>query len=132
MSDPFDLTATPVHLGLGATAEPLRGFSWDPSSLALYAERTASDGDEGRLVTMFSFDAPWDQWEQHPHGSELVICTSGRASLIQEVDGEQRTVEVSAGEAVINPPGVWHTVDVDGPTTMVFMTSGRGTRHRPR
>lgn len=35
-------------------------------------------------------------------------------------------------EYVITPPGTWHTADVDGPTTAIFLTTGAGTEHRPR
>jgi mannose-6-phosphate isomerase-like protein (cupin superfamily) len=132
MSEPFDLTATPVHLGLGATAVPLPGFSWDPSYFGPYLERTAADGDEGRLVTMFNFDEPWSVWEAHPRGAELVVCVSGRATVIQQDGGEVRRVDLGAGQAIVNPPGVWHTADTGEATTMLFVTAGRGTEHRPR
>src|SRR5688500_7312609 len=115
MSDAFDLTTTPVHLGLGSTAEPLHGFSWDPAYLEAYEARTAGDGAEGRLVTLSSFDGPWPRWEVHPDGAEVVVCVTGRATLHQEVEGEVRTVVVGPGEAVVNPPGTWHTADVDEP-----------------
>lgn len=132
MSEPFDLTETPVHLGLGATTEPLHGFSWDPSYFQGYLERTEPDGDEGRLVTMFTFDQPWPEWEMHPTGSELVVCVSGRARLTQELDGETRTVELGPGHGVVNPPRTWHIAEPLEPSTIVFITSGRGTQHRPR
>ena len=60
---------------------------------------------------MHTFSAPWESWEVHPHGDELVVCTDGTISLHQEIDGEVRTVTIRAGEAVINPSGVWHTAD---------------------
>jgi hypothetical protein len=42
-------------------------------------------------------------------------------------------VTISAGQAVINAPGVWHTADiVDGATTVVFITAGDGTEMRDR
>ena len=132
MDGPHDLATTPIHLGLGARAEPLEGFSWSVEHLAAYGERTASDGDEGRLVTMGAMDASWDSWEAHPAGEEVVVCLSGRVRLIQEVDGTERAVEVGPGEYVVNPPGVWHTADVIEPGQVLFVTPGRGTAHRPR
>lgn len=132
MSEPFDLTTTPVHLGLGATSEPLPGFSWDPEYLEQYLDRTAPDGDDGRLVTMFAFAEPWSHWEMHPSGSELVVCVAGRARLVQELEGETTTVELGAGQAVVNPPKTWHIAEPLEPTTMLFITAGRGTEHRPR
>lgn len=132
MDEPFDLSTTPVHLGLGARSEPLPGFSWEPSYFEGYLQRTEPDGDEGRLVTMFTFDRPWPHWEMQPTGSELVVCVSGRARLTQERDGESHTVELGPGQATVNPAGTWHIADPVEETTMLLVTSGRGTQHRPR
>ncbi|MGI8937277.1 MAG: cupin domain-containing protein [Iamia sp.] len=127
-----DLTDTPIHLGLGPTALPVEDFAWDPEALARYEQRFASDGDEGRLVTMFDVAADWDAWERHPAGDEVVVVVAGRFRMIQEIDGEERPVEVGAGGYVINGPGVWHTVDVLEPGRALFITPGRGTGHKPR
>ena len=77
-------------------------------------------------------DATWDSWERHPAGEELVLLVSGRVDLVQEIDREQRVVPLRAGQAVINPRGVWHTVDVHEPGDALFVTPGRGTENRPR
>lgn len=125
------LSRQPIHLGLGATAvsEPeFTGIEWYEE----YGARHASDGDEGRLVSMFTFDAPWNSWEVHPRGHEVVICTEGELTLVQEIDGEQRRTTLRPGEYAINPPGVWHTADVSGRTSAVFITAGAGTQVRPR
>lgn len=133
MSDgKFDLDSTYVHLGLGATATPLPDFAWSQEYLAAYGERFASDGDEGRLVILDRQDASWTTWERHRAGEELVVLVSGRVDLIQEIDGEHRVVELHPGQAVINPPGVWHTADVHEPSCALFVTPGRGTENRPR
>jgi quercetin dioxygenase-like cupin family protein len=81
---------------------------------------------------MHTFSEPWDSWEVHPHGAELVVCTDGTLTLYQEIDGAIRTVTLQAGEAIINPPGVWHTADVAATATALFITSGMGTENRPR
>jgi hypothetical protein len=133
MSDaPFPLAKFPVHLGLGATATELEEFDGTPDWYARYGAAHADDGLEGRLVSLHSFSEPWDTWEMHPNGSELVVCTDGEMTLHQEVDGEVRTVRLAAGEAVINAPGVWHTADIDGHATGLFVTAGIGTEVRPR
>ena len=132
MTEPFDLSSTYAHLGLGARVEPLPDFQWTPEYLEGYLERTESDGKEGRLVVLMDQQASWDSWERHPAGDELVVLVSGRADLIQEIDGEHRVVEMHAGMAVINPPGVWHTADVHEPGQALFITAGRGTEIRPR
>ena len=41
-------------------------------------------------------------------------------------------LHVSAGDAIINPPGVWHTADITGTATALFVTAGMGTQNRPR
>jgi hypothetical protein len=132
VTDAFDLSKTYAHLGLGARVEPLPDFEWTPEYLAAYTERTASDGIEGRLVLLQRQDASWESWERHPAGDELVVLLSGRADLIQEIDGEERVVPLTAGMAAINPPGVWHTATVHEPGDALFITAGRGTETRPR
>jgi quercetin dioxygenase-like cupin family protein len=128
----FRLADTPVHLGLGATVVRQEPFTGEPAWYERYAARNAADGAEGRLVTVHSFTEPWDSWEVHPHGEELVLCTEGAITLHQEIDGEVRQATIRSGEAVVNPPGVWHTADVAGPATAVFITAGMGTEVRPR
>jgi mannose-6-phosphate isomerase-like protein (cupin superfamily) len=122
----------PIHLGLGATAvsEPeFTGIEWYEA----YGARHAADGNEGRLVCMFRFTESWPTWEVHPNGAEVVLCTSGRMTLHQEhPDGTEATVTLEAGQYAINPPGVWHTADIDGEATAVFVTTGAGTEIRPR
>jgi quercetin dioxygenase-like cupin family protein len=68
----------------------------------------------------------------HPSGEELVLCIEGSITLWQELDGEVRSAIIQGGEAIINHPGVWHTADVTGPTTALFITAGMGTENRPR
>ena len=130
-SPAFPLMECPVHLGLRATVvrePPFTGMEW----YAAYSERHAKDGVEGRLVSMYTFDVPWTSWEMHPRGGELVVCTSGKMTLHQEIDGKVRQVTLGPGDAAINPPGVWHTADVDGPCTALFITAGTGTQNRAR
>ncbi len=121
-----------VHLGLGATAvpqPPFSGLEWYEG----YGVRHGSDGAEGRLVSQYTFAEDWDSWEMHPKGAEVVICTSGSMRLTQELqDGTIRNVVLGAGDYAINPPGVWHTADVDDTATAIFITAGEGTEHRPR
>jgi quercetin dioxygenase-like cupin family protein len=122
----------PVHLGSGgvATAEPeFTGMDWYEA----YAQRHAADGIEGRLVSMFSFSENWTSWEMHPAGDEVVVCVAGEIILHQELpDGSRQSVELKSGDYAINPPGIWHTADVSGSATALFITVGEGTAHRPR
>jgi len=126
-----NLSKNPAHLGLGATVvsePPFSGMDW----YAAYGARHATDGNEARLVSMHTFSEPWDSWEMHPSGGELVLCTAGEITLIQEIGGVETRVTLRAGEYAINEPGVWHTADVASPATAVFITAGAGTEHRPR
>ena len=127
-----DLSTTPVHLGLGSRALLIDGFAWDPDVLRSYGEAVAADGAEGRLVMIFDDDASWTAWERHPDGDEVVVCLAGRLTLIREVDGEADRIELGPGEATVNPAGVWHTADIDGPVRLLTITPGLGTEHRPR
>jgi quercetin dioxygenase-like cupin family protein len=121
-----------IHLGLGATAvpqPPFSGMEW----YAGYGKRHDADGAEGRLVSLYTFVEPWDSWEMHPAGDEVVVCTSGAITLHQEhADGSRDRLEIQAGEYAINPRGTWHTADVTGEATALFITAGIGTEHRPR
>ena len=127
------LETNPVHLGLGATAQPQPEFTGGMDWYMGYGERNGGDGAEGRLVSMHSFSASWDSWEMHPFGDEVVLCTAGSITLTQEApDGTQLQVTLGPGDYAINAPGVWHTADIERSATAVFITSGMGTEHRPR
>lgn len=126
------LTEHPVHLGLGATAVSEPAFTGELAWYQAYVERHAADGKEGRLVSMFTFDAPWTTWEMHPEGHEVVVCVAGEMTLVQDVDGREVRTHLRAGEYAINEPGVWHTADASGPATALFIAAGLGTQNRPR
>lgn len=132
MAEPRSLERFPLHLGLGAKAVPqpaFTGLDWYEA----YGARHAADGAEGRLVALHTFGESWTSWEMHPAGDEVVICTAGAITLIQErPDGAHERVVLHAGDYAINPPGVWHTADLAERATVIFITSGLGTEHRPR
>jgi quercetin dioxygenase-like cupin family protein len=128
----FDLSKTHVHLGLGSRAIAIPDFEWSPEFLARYNAEHGVDGPEGRLVMMGSGDSSWTSWERHPAGEELVVVVEGRLTLIQEIDGAERRIEMAAGEAAINPRNVWHTADIHEPCRTLFVTPGTGTEHRRR
>lgn len=121
-----------IHLGLGAISvsqPPFTGIEW----YADYEQRSEPDGIEGRLVSQHSFSESWSSWEMHPHGSEVVVCITGQITLIQELSsGEQQEIVLGASQYAINPPGIWHTADVEEHATVLFITAGKGTEHRAR
>jgi len=132
MTGPRNLMIHPVHLGRAGTVigQPeFTGMDWYDA----YAARTAGDGAEGRLVSMYRFTRSWDSWERHPAGDELVLCLSGAMTLIQAgADGALAETRLGPGDYAINPPNVWHTADVEEEASALFITTGLGTEHRPR
>lgn len=126
------LSEFPVHLAQDAGAVVQPRFTGDMSWYQGYGERHGADGHVGRLVSMHTFSESWDVWEMHPHGAEMVVCTAGEITLVQEIDGKPQKLTLKAGEYAINEPGVWHTADVTQEATALFITSGAGTEHRPR
>ncbi|MGB3624340.1 MAG: cupin domain-containing protein [Henriciella sp.] len=134
MYAPKKLKKYPAHLGRGGTAFVLPEMTGGMEWYERYGELHPDDGADGRLVSMHTFETGWDSWEMHPSGHEIVICTQGEMTLKQEYpDGRIADVTLSPGDYVINDPGVWHIADIDtAPASAVFITSGEGTRHRPR
>ena len=122
----------PVHLGPGGHAVQEPVFTGDMDWYAAYGIRHMDDGFEGRLVSIHTFSKPWSSWEVHPNGHEVVVCTNGEITLIQEIEGEEHRSILRAGTYAINAPGVWHTADVSGSATALFITAGVGTQQRPR
>jgi quercetin dioxygenase-like cupin family protein len=128
----IDLRKTPVHLGLTAKVKVMPVFTGDMAWYETYSKLVESDGIEGRLVTLHSFDESWNSWEMHPVGEELVLCIAGEITLIQQIDDQQAATTLRPGQAVINPAGIWHTADVSASATALFITAGAGTEHRLR
>jgi len=130
------LETHPIHLGLGGSAVAQPEFPRDERAMQWYMDygaRHAEDGEAGRLVSLFRFTEDWAGWEMHPAGAKVVVCLEGEMELIQEMtDGSHKHTVLSAGEYAINPPGVWHTADIEGEARGLFVTPGVGTQGRPR
>lgn len=131
-TEPFELDAFPVHLGSGGSAAAQERFTGTMDWYARYEARHGAEGGDGRLISLHHFVESWDSWEMHPRGDELVLCMSGRITLLQEQGSEPRRAVLVPGLALINPAGVWHTADVEGPASALFVTAGLGTEVRPR
>lgn len=128
-----NIKSNPIHLGLGATALPLPEFTGEMQWYADYSAAHASDGAEGRLVSYFRFTEDWASWEMHPAGDEVVLCLNGAMTIHQDhADGRTETVLLGPGDYAINPAGTWHTADIAGEATALFITAGEGTQHKPR
>lgn len=133
MTSAQSLERFPLHLGLGATAVSLPEFTGAMEWYVNYSERHGEDGAEGRLVSMHTFTEDWTSWEMHPAGAEVVICTAGEMTVIQQFpDGREQRVILKIGDYAINPSGVWHTADIANQATAIFITSGLGTENRAR
>lgn len=129
----YDISTHPLHLGSGATAVPQPAFTGEMAWYEAYDVRHGNDGAEGRLVSMHEFSEPWTGWEVHPKGEEVVLCLEGTMTLHQEhADGSTATVTLGAGDYAVNPPGTWHTADIEGYAKALFITAGEGTQHRAR
>lgn len=132
MSGSFDLRSTFVHLGLNSLATPLPNFSWSREYLMKYLRDHIKERDERRLLGIVPVDRSWTHWECHAGGDEVVVQLSGRCDIIQDLDDGPHVIALSAGQAMINPRGVWHTSDVHEPGESLFIAAGRTTRYRPR
>lgn len=129
----FDLSATFVHLGLGASTTELPDFEFSSAYLRRHMVRFAKDRDEGRLVGIVDMDKSWGHWECHLGGDELVVVLNGRCEVIQDLgDDGLHTVALGRGQAMINTKGVWHTTDVLESGSQLFVAAGRRTVYRPR
>ncbi|MEM7139495.1 MAG: cupin domain-containing protein [Actinomycetota bacterium] len=129
MGEVFHISDNPVYLGAGGRTEVLPSFGMDA---APYAQRNAEDGGGGRLMAVYTFTEDWDIWEVHHEGDELVMCLDGAMTVHQERDGEISSVRLTAGQAVINEPGTWHTADIAETATALFVMAGVESDHRPR
>lgn len=123
----------PIHLGRSGAAMSEPEFGHDMRWFEAYGARHAADGADGRLVCELTFTENWASWEQHPAGGEVVYCLSGTLTLHQQFpDGHIETTILTPGQYAINPPGVWHTADIEGEARALFITAGEGTENRPR
>ena len=110
-----------------ADAIPVSDAYWEELSRGAYPQL-----DQGRLMSAFTFSEPWATWERHPAGEELVMLLSGAATFVLEESGTELSVVLNKpGSYVLVPQNVWHTAKTNVPATMLFLTPGAGTEHRP-
>ena len=62
---------------------------------------------------------PGQATQLHYHGrtEEIYLVTKGSGTV--EVDGETRTVR--PGDAILIPPGAWHTLENDGTSELLIL-----------
>jgi len=86
----------------------------------------------GRLLSAFALEADIDHWECHPAGEEILLMISGAVEVLLDREGRIDRVLLGAGRMLMVPPGTWHTFDLRVPGTLLAITPGEGTDHRPR
>jgi mannose-6-phosphate isomerase-like protein (cupin superfamily) len=85
-----------------------------------------------RLISNYTFNTDWDSWEMHPAGDEFVCLLSGQVDFILEQHSTEHAISLKhPGDYILVPPGVWHTARVHTPSSVLFVTPGEGTQHRP-
>ena len=129
MSSAKAILSTYLHVRDGGHTDAI------PVSESFWAEMAGGaypQLDHGRLMSAFTFSEPWSMWERHPAGEELVMLLAGEVTVVLEESGHERAVHLSdPGSYVLVPPNIWHTAMTTVPTTMLFLTPGAGTEHRP-
>lgn len=126
---PEDIQQTYLHVQDGGATVPLpvSATFWQDLGSGAWPQL-----EQGRLMSAYTFSEPWAVWERHRAGEELVLLLSGAATLVlQEPQGEREVKLETVGAFVLVPKGVWHTARTSVPTTMLFLTPGAGTEHRP-
>jgi mannose-6-phosphate isomerase-like protein (cupin superfamily) len=124
-----DIQHTYLHVQDGGVTLPMPVSEtfWQELSSGAYPQL-----EQGRLMSAYTFSEPWAVWERHLAGEELVLLLSGSATLVlQEPLGEREVLLNAVGAYVLIPTGVWHTARTTVATTMLFLTPGAGTEHRP-
>jgi mannose-6-phosphate isomerase-like protein (cupin superfamily) len=75
--------------------------------------------------------ADWPHWEMHPAGDEIVYQLSGAMDLVLDETSGERVVSLQPHRGCIVPRGVWHRGLLRAPGEALFITRGKGTKHRP-
>jgi mannose-6-phosphate isomerase-like protein (cupin superfamily) len=79
---------------------------------------------------MLTGDAP-HAGEVHPDGDEVLFLVSGAITVHLELPSGDRTVDMTAGETLVVPKGVWHRIHLREPGRLVHITPGPRGDHRP-
>lgn len=79
-------------------------------------------------VATMSRDAP-HAGEMHADGDEILYLISGRVLVTLETDPIEK-IEMTPGDGMIVPKGVWHTVSIIEPSKIVYVTPGPNNQFR--
>lgn len=61
--------------------------------------------------------------ERHPDGDEVLYLISGRIRVVF-IEDPIDDIDVSPGEGLVVPQGLWHRVDILEPSQIVYLTPG--------
>ena len=87
---------------------------------------------DGRLMGVVRRARDSDHWEVHPAGDEILFRLSGEMEVVLQNGSRRRRLKLGArSPCCIVPKGIWHTLLVRKPGTLLFVTPGNGTRTRP-
>jgi len=70
------------------------------------------------------------QWERHPHGDEIVMVVEGSTRLTLLSDGVEIVHEMTAGEVLVVPCGVWHRFETPADGVKVMAVTPQPTDHQ--
>jgi mannose-6-phosphate isomerase-like protein (cupin superfamily) len=85
----------------------------------------------GWLIAVFAFSNPWENWEMHPEGDELVLVLEGQVDFHLELNpGEVDVFTLRVGNSILVPKGLWHTCKTNQYTKLLHVTAGRNTINR--
>jgi mannose-6-phosphate isomerase-like protein (cupin superfamily) len=124
----FKLADTAIALEADGGATPLdhRETMWTYAVSGVY-------GDVSRLIVRRAVTADWTSWEMHPAGDEVIMLLEGDIELQIECEGQHTSVVLDQQQSFARiPRGAWHTLSVQRPATLLFVTPEAGTRQRPR
>lgn len=134
---------TPDAIDLGETYLYLEGSSADLVEVTptfwpeLVSGAATSAGarrvieGHGWLMMRFQMTSSPGHWECHPVGDEILVLQSGRLDVVFETHEGERVVALHAGDTCVVPRGTWHRQVVHAPSSLIAITCGEGTRHRP-
>lgn len=129
VSTPSNILETCVHVRDGGSSGTIAmpASFWEELAASLHPQL-----DHGRLMSAFTFAEPWATWERHPDGEELVMLLAGAATVVIQEAGQERCVHLGVpGDYVLVPRNAWHTARATAATTLLFLTPGAGTEHKP-
>lgn len=121
----YNPTTTYINIdGNAAAAIPVTDSFW-PEVMA------GTRAIDGWLLTAFPQDRDWESWERHPHGEEILVMLKGALTLVLDDGKTRREVLLNEGESTIVPRNTWHTGKLRQAGTLLALTFGEGTDHRP-